>query len=100
MAGDRLTVTVRLTPRARADRIVGVETDPRGQCVLKIAVAAPPVDGKANAALVALLAGALKIPKSAVAVVGGATARTKRVALAGDPARLAVRLAALAGGGA
>ena len=95
MAGDGITVTVRLTPRARVDRIVGIETDARGRRVLKIAVAAPPVDGKANAALVALLAAALDIPKSAVEVIGGATARTKRVALGGDPARLGARLAAL-----
>jgi uncharacterized protein (TIGR00251 family) len=93
------TLTVRLTPRARRDRILGVETDARGQRVLKVAVAAPPVDGKANAALTALLAAAFEVPKSAVAVVGGATARIKRVALAGDPKRLAARLAALAEGG-
>ena len=91
-------MTVRLTPRARADRIVGVETDARGQRVLKVWVAAPPVDGKANQALVALLAAAFDLPKSAVAVVGGAAARTKRVTLDGDPARLSARLGALAHG--
>ncbi len=89
------TITVRLTPRARADRIVGVEIDAHGQQVLKVAVAAPPVDGKANDALLALLARTFDVPKSAVVLVGGATARTKRVALGLEPARIAARLSAL-----
>jgi uncharacterized protein (TIGR00251 family) len=92
------TVTVRLTPRARTDRIMGVEIDARGQRVLKVAVAAPPVDGKANDALIALLAQAFDLPKSAVTLVAGAASRTKRVALGGEPARIAARLGALAGG--
>ena len=75
------TLTVRLMPRAAADRILGFETDPRGQRVLKVAVAAPPVDGAANAALIALLAKRLGIPKSSVALVAGASARIKRLAL-------------------
>jgi|SRR5579872_7218292 len=95
MAGAPI-IAVRLTPRAHADRIIGIETDARGQRVLKVAVAAPPVDGKANAALVALLAACFDVPRSAVTVVSGAAARTKRVALAGDPARIAARLDALA----
>lgn len=81
--GDH-TITVRLMPRAGADRIVGFETDARGQRVLKVAVAAPPVDGAANAALIALLAKRLKIPKSSVALIAGATARVKRLALPPD----------------
>jgi uncharacterized protein (TIGR00251 family) len=89
-------IAVRLTPRAHADRILGLATDARGQRVLKVAVAAPPVDGKANAALIALLAACFDVPRSAVTVVSGASARTKRVALAGDPARIAARLDALA----
>ncbi|MBI3512680.1 MAG: DUF167 domain-containing protein [Proteobacteria bacterium] len=88
-------ITVRLTPRARADRILGVEHDARGLRVLKVAVAAPPVDGAANAALLALLAKHFGLPKSAVTLVSGASARTKRVALAGDPMRIAATLRAL-----
>jgi uncharacterized protein (TIGR00251 family) len=81
--GDR-TITVRLMPRARADRIMGFETDARGQRVLKVAVTAPPVDGAANQALIALLAKRLKIPKSSVSLVAGASARIKRLAVAAD----------------
>jgi uncharacterized protein (TIGR00251 family) len=81
--GDH-TITVRLMPRAGADRIVGFETDARGQRVLKVAVTAPPVDGAANQALIALLAKRLKVAKSSVALVSGATARIKRLALPAD----------------
>jgi uncharacterized protein YggU (UPF0235/DUF167 family) len=78
------TLTVRLTPRAGADRIVGFETDAQGQRVLKVAVTAPPVDGAANTALLALLAKRLGVPKSSLALVAGATARIKRIALPAD----------------
>jgi len=97
MAAVGATLTVRLTPRAGRDRIVGFEIDGRGRRVLKVAVAAPPVDGAANAALVALLARQLGLPKSAVTLVAGATARLKRLALAGDPEHLAAALRALDG---
>jgi hypothetical protein len=90
------TITVRLTPRAGADRIIGFTTDARGQPVLKVAVAAAPVDGAANDALIKLLAKRLDLPKSAITLVAGASARVKRLALAGDPARLAAALKALA----
>jgi len=91
------TIAVRLTPRARDDRIVGVEIDAHGRRVLKVAVSEPPVDGKANAALIALIAACFEVPRSAVTLVSGASARLKRVALVGDPARIAARLDALAG---
>jgi uncharacterized protein YggU (UPF0235/DUF167 family) len=90
------TLTVRLTPRAGSDRILGFDTDARGQRVLKVAVAAAPVDGAANAALIKLLAKRLDIPKSAITLVSGGSARIKRLALAGDPARLAAALQTLA----
>ena len=92
MAVAGAPITVRLTPRARADRILGVERDARGLSVLKVAVTAPPVDGAANAALIALLAKEFGLAKSAVTLVAGAAARVKRVALAGDPARIAATL--------
>jgi uncharacterized protein len=95
-AGDH-TLTVRLTPRAGRDRIVGFETDARGQRILKVAVAAAPVDGAANDALIRLLAKQLGLPKSAVTLIAGASARIKRLALAGDPTRITVALRALEG---
>jgi uncharacterized protein YggU (UPF0235/DUF167 family) len=50
---------------------------------VKIRLAAPPVDGAANAALIAFLAERLGVPRAAVTVVAGATARRKRVAITG-----------------
>jgi uncharacterized protein len=90
------TITVRLTPRAGSDRIIGYDVDSRGQRVLKVAVAAAPVDGAANDALIKLLAKRLGIPKSAITLISGASARIKRLTLAGDPAHLAAALQALA----
>jgi len=56
--------------------------------VLRVRVKAVPDKGKANAAVVALLAKAVGVPKSAVAVVSGDTARLKTIQIEGDPAAL------------
>jgi uncharacterized protein YggU (UPF0235/DUF167 family) len=56
---------------------------------------AVPDKGRANAAVVALIAKALEVPKSAVAVVSGETARLKTVLVSGDAATLAERLGGL-----
>lgn len=71
-------ISVRLTPRAGRDEVLGFEGD-----VLRVRVAAPPVDGRANEALMRLLASRLGVPHSAVEVVGGHTARQKVVAIDG-----------------
>ena len=68
-------VVVRLTPRAGRDAIDGVDAEGR----LRVRVAAPPVDGAANESLVRLLAVALDIPRSAVVIESGTTARVKRI---------------------
>ena len=83
------SLTVRLTPRARMARIVGRERDAEGRAQVRAAVTAPPVDGAANVALVALIAKSLAVPRSAVAIVGGQTARTKRLSIAVPPDQLA-----------
>jgi uncharacterized protein YggU (UPF0235/DUF167 family) len=72
-------IAVRLTPRGGADRIEGWTEDAAGRPLLKVRVAAPPVEGEANAALEKLLAKALGLPKSAVMVAAGTTARIKQV---------------------
>lgn len=74
-------VTVRVTPRAGRTAIAG-ERDG----VLLVRLAAAPVDGAANDALVALIADALGVPKRDVAIVTGARARTKRLVVAGQGA--------------
>jgi len=75
---DGCLLTVKAVPRASRSELSGVEA--RG---LRVRLQAPPVDGKANAALVELLAGALDVPRRAVTVVAGATGRLKRVRVAG-----------------
>lgn len=75
---------MRLTPRARADRIGGLTADETGKSVLKVAVTAVPEDGKANAALLALLAKTWRLPKSALSVAAGHTGRNKSVVIAGN----------------
>jgi uncharacterized protein (TIGR00251 family) len=60
--------------------------------ILKGAVTAPPEEGKANAAVVALLAESWRLPKSAFAIVRGGAARNKTVSVAGDPAMVAARI--------
>jgi hypothetical protein len=69
---------VLVQPRASRTRVVG-EHDGR----LKIQLAAPPVDGEANAALVEFLAGALAVRRSDVSIERGDTGRRKTVRVAG-----------------
>ena len=68
--------TIRVTPRASANAVAG-ERDG----VLLVRVTAPPIEGKANDAVVALLAKALGTPRGAIQVVRGASGRTKRVSV-------------------
>jgi uncharacterized protein len=72
----RLTIYVQ--PRASRTEISGIHGD-----ALKVRIAAPPVDGEANAELERFLAKLFALPRSSVRVVGGATSRTKVVALEG-----------------
>ena len=70
---------VRVTPRGGRDAVEGWTTDEAGRAVLKVRVAAAATEGAANAAVIALLAKALKRPKSAFEIVAGQTARLKRI---------------------
>lgn len=82
-------LSVRLTPKGGRDAIDGIEVMADGRTVLKARVRAAPSEGEANAALVALLAKTLGVPRREVSVVAGATARIKRVMIGGDAAALA-----------
>lgn len=81
--GDGVTLFVRAQPKARADRIAGIVEDADGGVRLKIQVTAAPEDGKANAAIVKLLAKTLKLPKSAVELTAGAASRSKTLRIGG-----------------
>ena len=68
-------------PGARRNGVTGVHGD-----AVKIALTTPPVDGRANEALIAYLADALRLPKAHVTLVTGATSRSKLLRIAGRSA--------------
>jgi uncharacterized protein (TIGR00251 family) len=73
-----VTLSLHIQPGAKKTEVVGQHGE-----ALKIRLAAPPVDGKANAALCAFLAQLLKLPKKQITLVSGETARSKRIRLTG-----------------
>jgi len=73
-----VTFPVRVVPRASKNEVAGVQGD-----ALKIRLTAPPVEGKANEALIAFLAQRLDVRKSQVEIVAGATSRRKIVRVMG-----------------
>ena len=90
-----MRLAIRLTPRGGRDAIDGWMDGADGAKLLKIRVAAAPEAGKANKALVALLADTLGLPKSAIAIAGGETARLKLIDVEGDAKTIAEKLAAI-----
>ena len=87
-----IVVTVRLTPRGGRDAVEGVEQLADGRSVLKVRVRAPAAEGAANAALIKLLARTLAVPARDLELVAGASARLKRVRIAGVGAALVAAL--------
>ena len=87
-----VALTVRLTPKGGRDAIDGVERMADGRAVLKARVRAAPSEGEANEALIRLLAKTLEVPRRDVALAAGATARIKRLTIAGEAAALVAKL--------
>ena len=87
-ADDRITLTLHIQPGARKTEIAGRHGD-----ALKIRLAAPPVDGKANEALLRFVAETLHLPKSSVALKSGQTSRRKVVEVTGATAEEIARFA-------
>jgi uncharacterized protein len=92
VTADGILLTVRLTPRGGRDGIDGVEQLADGRSVLKARVRAAASEGKANAALVRLLAKAFDVAPRDVDVVAGQTLRIKRIRIAGSGTALAAAL--------
>ena len=88
---------VRVSPRASRDRIEGVERDAAGQERLRVRVTAPPTEGEANRRVIELLAKAIGIAKSSVAVRQGAHDRNKCFDIAGDTKQLMASVRTLTG---
>lgn len=87
-----LRLRVRLTPKSAREEIAGVERDADDAAWLCVKVRALPEGGKANAALIRLLAKTWRLPPSSIAISAGATSRRKTLDLAGDGADLAAKL--------
>ena len=95
LSADAVLLSLRLTPRSSKDALEGVETLADGRSVLKARVRAVPEDGKANLALLRLLAEQLDLPMRALSLATGATGRTKVIRIEGAPEATLARLAAL-----
>jgi uncharacterized protein YggU (UPF0235/DUF167 family) len=87
-----IALAVRLTPKGGRDGIDGVDVLSDGRAVLKARVRAAPSEGEANDALCRLIAKGLGVPPRDVVLTAGATARIKRLAVAGEAARLIAAL--------
>jgi uncharacterized protein (TIGR00251 family) len=99
VSGDDVVVRVHVQPGAGRTAVTGRHGD-----ALKVKVGAPPEGGRANTAVLALMAETLGVPVASVALVGGATSRAKRVRVSGvAPAdverRLELAMTGNAGGG-
>ena len=87
---DGVQLTIRVTPRSSRNRVDGPIGD-----ALKIRLNAPPVEGKANEALLEFLAERLDLPRRAIALLAGTQGRLKRVLVRGVTAeQVAARLGA------
>jgi uncharacterized protein (TIGR00251 family) len=73
-----VTFAVKVHPRAKKNAITGEVGD-----ALKLALTAPPVDGKANEACIEFFAKVLKVPRSSVTIAAGLTSRNKVIRVAG-----------------
>lgn len=83
---------VHLQPGASRDEVAGKELRADGNTVLRVRVRAVPEKGKANAALVKLLAKSLGLPKSSLEVISGPKSRVKTVLIRGDSKTLSGRV--------
>ena len=93
-AGPGVLLDIRVAPGAGKTALGPVEHDATGLPRLKMRIAAPPVDGAANKAVIAFVAKSLKLPKRAVSLASGAKARSKTLALEGRADDLAARITA------
>ena len=85
-------LAIRVAPRSAKPGIGEWKTDPGGRPYLDVRVAAAPADGAANDEVIKLLAKALGLPKSDLAIVAGQTARLKRIDVPLDEDELRARL--------
>jgi uncharacterized protein YggU (UPF0235/DUF167 family) len=92
-----VAIVARVTPRGGRDAIDGVEILSDGKAVLKLRVRAAPDDGEANRAVESLIAHSLEVPRKAVRIASGQTARIKHIVVDGEAALLLKKLRNLTG---
>ena len=81
---DHIDLFVRVTPNGSRDEITGIVDCGEGEYRLALKVCAVPEKGKANKAVIKLLAKRLQVPKSSITVTGGAATRQKTLRIMGD----------------
>ncbi|MBB4640445.1 DUF167 family protein [Rhizorhapis suberifaciens] len=93
-----IILSIRLTPRSAVEAIGGSWEDAHGALWLRATVRSVPEKGKANAALIKLLAKALNMAPAAILLESGDTSRLKRVRIVGPDDAIAAKLQTLTGG--
>jgi uncharacterized protein len=86
-------LAIRVTPRANRHALTGTMCDAAGRRYLAVRLAAPPVEGAANKALIKFLAGSLALRTSDIGIRAGETSRVKTIFIAGDSSVILARLA-------
>jgi uncharacterized protein len=89
---EGLGIRIHARPGARRDAVEGLRAEADGSVALRVSVRAAPEDGRANAAIVKLLAAEWEVPKSRLRLLSGARDRRKVFVLTGEPMALAARL--------
>ena len=90
---EGIRLALRVKPRAGRNAVEGVTTV-GGRAALQVRLAAVPVDGAANKALIAFMATTLGVRKADIEILSGDSSRLKLLHVAGDPALLSERIAA------
>ena len=85
MADKKTTLTLHVQPNARHNEVLGFE-----EGILRLKIAAPPVDGKANKELIAFLSKRLGVSKGSITIDRGHTSKTKIISIAGLNRNLAI----------
>jgi uncharacterized protein len=79
--GDGCTLAVRVRPGARKNDVAGIHAG-----AVKISLTMPPVDGRANEALIEFVADLLRVPRARIAIASGASSRVKLLRITGKSA--------------
>jgi uncharacterized protein (TIGR00251 family) len=91
-AADGYSLYLQCKAGARRNAITGIGQDAQGRAVLKLSISTPPVDGKANAAIIEFLAKEFAWPKSKLRWHRGTSSAHKTLAILGDPASIRKKL--------